>query len=263
VRVLQNIAMAAQVLVSVSNRVATVTLNNPRKRNPLGTPLILELTRALRECDANDDVGAVVLTGAGQSFSAGADLQELSDSLAAGSVEHWISGGPWAELVRLVPVMGKPVVASVRGHALAGGCGLVALCDMAIAAAGASFGTPEINIGLFPLFIFPALIRAVGRRHALDLCLTGRTIDAQEALRMGLVTRVVADHELEKAALSLAAELAGKPPQSMRLGKQAFYRMAELDYESAVDFARCIRGAFLGGEELRQGTERFLKGAKG
>lgn len=251
-----------QVLLSVSGRIATVTLNNPRKRNPLSTPLIIELTRALHECDANEDVGAVVLTGAGESFSAGADLQEFSASLAEGSVEHWNTGGPWGELVRLVPSMGKPVVASVRGHALAGGCGLVALCDMAIASINSSFGTPEINIGLFPLFIFPALIRAIGRRNALDLCLTGRSIDAQEALRMGLVTRVVGDSELEQAALALASELANKPPQSMRLGKHAFYRMAELDYEAAVDFARSIRGAFLGGEELRQGTGRFLRKSK-
>lgn len=254
--------MAPQVLVSASGRVATVTLNNPRKRNPLGTPLIQELGSALRECDANDEIGAVVLTGAGESFSAGADLQEFSESLAASSVEHWTSGGPWAELVRLVPSMGKPVIASVRGHALAGGCGLVALCDMAIASTNASFGTPEINIGLFPLFIFPALIRAIGRRNTLDLCLTGRSIDAQEALRMGLVTRVVPEAELEPATLAIASELASKPPQSMRLGKHAFYRMAELDYDAAVDFARSIRGAFLGGEELRQGTARFLRKSK-
>jgi len=252
----------SQVLLSVASRVATVTLNNPSKRNPLSTPLIAELAEALRTCDANDGVGAVVLTGAGESFSAGADLQEFSNSLAAGSVEHWVSGGPWAELVRLVPAMGKPVVASVRGHALAGGCGLVALCDMAIAADNTSFGTPEINIGLFPLFIFPALIRAIGRRNALDLCLTGRSIDAHEAQQMGLVTRVVREAELERATLALATELASKPPQSMRLGKHAFYRMAELDYEGAVDFARSIRGAFLGGVELRQGTARFLRKGK-
>src|SRR5579864_2102804 len=137
--------MGAQVLLSVSGQIATITLNNPRKRNPLGTPLIVELTRALLQCDGDAEVGAVILTGAGESFSAGADLQEFSDSLAAGSVEHWMSGAPWAELVRLVPTMGKPVIASVRGHALAGGCGLVAVCDMAIAATNASFGTPEIN----------------------------------------------------------------------------------------------------------------------
>ena len=94
--------MAAHVLLSISGHIATVTLNNPRKRNPLSTPLIAELAQALRRCDENDQVGVVILTGAGESFSAGADLQEFSESLASGSVEHWTSGGPWAELVRLV-----------------------------------------------------------------------------------------------------------------------------------------------------------------
>jgi len=249
----------AQVTLSVAKPVATVTLNNPSKRNPLSTPLISELVAAFKQCDANEAVGAVVLTGAGESFCAGADLQEFFKSVDAGAVEHWQSGGPWAELVRLVPSMGKPVLASVRGHALAGGCGLVSICDLAIAADNATFGTPEINIGLFPLFIFPALIRAIGRRNAMDLCLTGRSIDASEALRMGLVNRVVPLADLDKATRDLAAELAGKPRQAMQLGKHAFRRMAELDYDSAVDFARSIRGAFLGGEELRQGTDRFLR----
>ncbi len=252
----------ALIEVTISGRVATVTLNNPRKRNPLSTAMVIELAGALRKCDVDSEVGAVMLTGAGESFSAGADLQEFLESIDAGSVQHWASGGPWEDLFRLVPSMAKPVIASVRGHALAGGCGLVAVSDMAIAAENATFGTPEINIGLFPLFIFPALVRAVGRRHAMELCLTGRSISAAEAHSMGLVNRVVPEEDLVKASAALANELAAKPPQSMRLGKHAFYRMAELDYDAAIDFARSIRGAFLGGEELRQGTRRFLKGRK-
>lgn len=249
----------ALVELSIQERVATVTLNNPKRRNPLSTGVVVELAKLLRQCDANEGVGAVVLTGAGESFCAGADLQEFLDSIDAGSVEHWQAGEVWGELFRLVPAMAKPVIASVRGHALAGGCGLVAMCDMAIAAEHTTFGTPEINIGLFPLFIFPALIRAVGQRHALDLCLTGRSVSAAEALSMGLVNRVVPEAELPGATHALATELAAKPPGAMRLGKHALYRMAELDYAAAIDFARSIRGAFLGGEELRQGTSRFLK----
>jgi methylglutaconyl-CoA hydratase len=249
--------------LSVAGKVATVTLNNPRKRNPLSSEVVVALAAAFRKADADERVGAVVLTGAGESFCAGADLQEFLDSVDQSSVEHWARGDAWDDLFRLVPSMAKPVVASVRGHALAGGCGLVALCDMAIASENTTFGTPEINIGLFPLFIFPALIRAIGQRHALDLCLTGRSIGAQDAFAMGLVSRVVPDGELGAATRSLAEELAAKPPAAMRLGKHAFYRMAELDYGAGIDFARSIRGAFLGGEELRQGTSRFLKKQKG
>jgi methylglutaconyl-CoA hydratase len=247
------------VQLSIQRKVATLTLNNPRKRNPLSMGMVLELSNLLRECDADDKVGCVVLTGAGESFCAGADLQEFLEGIDAGSMEHWTSGEPWGDLFRLVPGMAKPLVAAVRGHALAGGCGLVAVCDMAIASENTTFGTPEINIGLFPLFIFPALIRAIGRRHAVDLCLTGRSISAAEAQTMGLVNRVVPDADLEAATYALASELADKPPHSMRVGKHALYRMAELDYEAGIDFARSIRGAFLGGDELRQGTSRFLK----
>jgi methylglutaconyl-CoA hydratase len=248
-------------LISVtrSGRVATVALNQPERRNPLSTAMVVDLTEALRECDGDESVGCVVLTGAGASFSAGADLQEFNASLDAGSVEHWSSGEAWAELFRLVPAMAKPVVAKVRGHALAGGCGLVALCDLAVAADTADFGTPEIDIGLFPLFIFPALIRAIGRRNAMALCLSGRRIDAEEAQRMGLVNAIVTEAQLDAFVADLATGLAAKPPHAMQMGKHAFYRMAELDYDAGIDFARAMRGAFLGGDELRQGTERFLR----
>ena len=201
------------------------------RRNPLSTAMVVDITAALRECDADHGVGCVVLTGAGSSFCAGADLQEFNASLDAGSVEHWRSGDAWADLFRLVPSMAKPVVAKVRGHALAGGCGLVALCDMAVAAETADFGTPEIDIGLFPLFIFPALIRAIGRRNAMALCLSGRRIDAAEAQRMGLVNAVVPEPELDTFVDDLTKGLAAKPPEAMRMGKHVFYRVAELDYE--------------------------------
>ncbi|MHB8617961.1 MAG: enoyl-CoA hydratase/isomerase family protein [Chloroflexota bacterium] len=249
-------------LLEFQDRVATVTLNDPERRNPLGSGAIRELAAVLRQCDADAAVGIIVITGAGSSFSAGADLKEFHASLEADAYEHWAAGEPWADLFRLVPSLGKPVVASVGGHALAGGCGLVALCDLAIAAEGATFGTPEINIGLFPLFIFPALARAVGRRHAVDLCLTGHRIDAQEAHRIGLVSRVVPAAQLRATTAELAAELAGKPARAMRLGKYALYRMAELDYDQAIDFARTIRGTFLAGEELRRGTGDFLDRGK-
>jgi len=247
------------VTLTRAGRVATITLNQPQRRNPLSTAMVTEIADALRECDADDQLGAVVLTGAGGNFSAGADLQEFNASLDAGSVEHWTSGEAWADLFRLVPHMAKPVVAKVRGHALAGGCGLVALCDLAVAADDAVFGTPEIDIGLFPLFIFPALIRAIGRRKAMTMALTGHQVDAAEAEAMGLVKVVVPEADLDKFVQDLAEGLAAKPPHAMAMGKHAFYRMAELDYDAGIDFARALRGAFLGSEELRQGTQRFLK----
>src|SRR5207237_3635218 len=126
----------------------------------LGSGTVRDLSAALRAADADPEVGAVVLTGRGQVFSAGADLKEFQASLQDNATQHWQSGEPWLDLFTLIPTMDKPVLAAVNGPALAGGCGLVAVCDMAIAAESATFATPEVNIGLFPLFILPALVRA-------------------------------------------------------------------------------------------------------
>lgn len=244
--------------VEREGRVSLVTLNRPEQRNPLGGAMVRELVGALRDGDADEGVGAFLLTGAGRSFSAGADLQEFSTLLAAPATAHWDDGEVWAELMTSIPRLGKPVVAAVNGHAMAGGCGVVALCDVALAAEGAVFGLPEINIGLFPLFILPALLRAVGPRHARDLALTGRTIGAVEAREMGLVTRVVAPDQLMDEARALAQSLAAKKPGTMRRGRHALETMLDLEYDAGIDFARAIRGAFLGSSELRAGIDEFL-----
>lgn len=248
------------VLVERLGRVARVILNQPERRNPLSTKVGLELIGVLRAADEDDEVGAVILTGRGAAFSGGADLAEFRASIDAMSPAHWESGAIWNELYALFPAMAKPVVAAVNGPAMAGGCGLVASCDFAIASDQARFGTPEVNIGLAPLFILPALIRAVGRRHALELTLSGRTIDAQEAVRIGLVNEVVPHDRLEAASTALAEELASKGPFTMRLAKHAFQRIAELDYQSGLAFARAIRGTFLESPELRAGIDRFFAG---
>jgi methylglutaconyl-CoA hydratase len=199
-----------------------------------------------------------VVTGGGEVFSAGADLREFQASLQDNAAQHWDSGAPWLELFSLVPTMAKPVVAAVNGPALAGGCGLVAVCDLAIASTRATFATPEVNIGLFPLFILPALVRAVGRRHALSLALTGRTIDAAEAQRMGLVNSLVEADQFESAANALADSLATKMPYTMALGQHVYSRIAEADYATGLELARAIRGTFLASDDLRRGTESFF-----
>jgi enoyl-CoA hydratase/carnithine racemase len=239
-------------------RVAWLVLDGAERRNALSTRTILDLAAALRAADADPDVGAVVLTGRGKAFSAGADLKEFHASLSDDATRHWQNGEPWYDLFSLVPRMSRPVIAAVNGPALAGACGLVAVCDMAIAAESASFATPEVNIGLFPLFILPALVRAVGRRHALSLALTGRTIGAIEAERMGLVNQVVADQDFEATATGVAESLALKMPFTIALGKHVFRRIADTDYDAGLELARAIRGAFLASDDLRRGTEAFF-----
>jgi enoyl-CoA hydratase/carnithine racemase len=239
--------------------VLTLTFDQPERRNALDYPKVAELVAALREADADPEVRAVVVTGEGSAFSTGGDLGQFREELSADAHAHWASGDGWAELFTLVPRMAVPVVAAVNGYALAGGCGLVALCDLAIAAEGATFGLTEIRIGLFPIVVLPAVRRVVGERVTRELALTGKTIDAAEAARIGLVNRVVPAESLAKEAAALAAGLAASPRAVTALGKRLLAETGELPYERAVDYARAMRGVFLATDELAEGVEAFLE----
>lgn len=167
-------------------RVAVLTLAEPERRNALDYDRVRELTGHLRDADADPDVGAVLLQATGESFSAGGDIRQFHDEFNRTAHDFWASGGTWADLFLLVPEMRIPVVAAVDGHALGGGCGLVAVADYVLAGEKARFGQTEIRIGLFPIVVLPALIRAVGARRARELAMSGRIIDAEEAVRIGL-----------------------------------------------------------------------------
>jgi methylglutaconyl-CoA hydratase len=239
--------------------VLTLTFDQPERRNALDYPRVAELVAALRQADADPDVRAVVLTGEGVAFSAGGDIGQFREELTADAHAHWASGDGWAELFTLMPRLAVPVIAAVNGHALAGGCGLVALCDLAVAAEGATFGLTEIRIGLFPIVVLPAVRRVIGERATRELALTGRTIDAGEAARLGLVNRVVPAESLAKEAATLAAGLAANPRAVVALGKRLLAETADLPYERAVEHARAMRGVFLATDELAEGVQAFLE----
>jgi methylglutaconyl-CoA hydratase len=243
-------------------RVERLTLNNPTRRNAMNYALVEALIAALRSADADPEVRAVILCGAGDHFSAGGDLKEFADELKLSAIEHWRAADPWIELFRLVRTMRVPVVAAVQGFALAGGCGLVALCDLAIAADDASLGTTEIQIGLFPMIILPALRSVVGERKALEMCLTGKRYTAAEACSMGLVNKVVPRAELEGAALDLATNLAAKGPAAIALGKRLFFATAGMDYRQALEFARNIRVTYMLADDVAEGVDAFLNKRK-
>lgn len=239
--------------------VETITFTQPDRRNALDYPTVAELLAALREADADPEVRAVVLTGEGSAFSAGGNIRQFREELAADAHQHWATGDGWAELFTMLPRLSVPVIAAVNGHALAGGCGLVALCDLAIAAETATFGMTEVRIGLFPIVVLPALRRVIGERATRELALTGRTIDAAEAARIGLVNRVVPAEALAKESADLAAGLAANPRAVVALGKRLLAETGELPYERAVDYARAMRGVFLATDELAEGVEAFLE----
>lgn len=250
------------ILLEKVGRVARLTLNNPDKRNAMNYAMVDALIAALREANADPEVRAVVVAGAGDHFSAGGDLKEFAQELDLPAFEHWQAADPWIELFQLVPAMRVPVIAAVQGYALAGGCGLVALCDLAIAAAAATLGTTEIRIGLFPMIIFPALRRAVGERKALEMALTGKMVEAEAALRMGLVNRVVPRDELLETAMELAASIARKGPAAVTMGKRLFYATAGMGYHEALEFARNVRVAYMLADDVAEGVDAFLNKRK-
>ena len=236
----------ADILVDDSGPVARITLNRPDKRNPIGPGTCGELVAALRAIKAH----VIVLTGAGPAFSAGGDLSAMQKP-----------SGPSASLVELFTAMhqlGKPIIAMVNGPALAGGLGLMVACDLVVAADTASFGTTEIRVGLWPMMITAELTRSVGRKKTLDMMLTGRKLDAAEALASGLVNRVVPASQLEAETMTLAHEVAARSPAAVSLGLRAFYRSQDMDHEPQLKFLEGELGRVLALEDAAEGIAAFL-----
>jgi enoyl-CoA hydratase/carnithine racemase len=244
---------------SVDNRVATITFDQPENRNPLGFETSEEIIDAIDGFEQNDDVGCVVLTGAGSAFSAGGNIEEFSDAMEKPALQHLDEGDVSVELYKKASEMHKPLIASVNGHALGGGFGMVAATDIAIASEEAKFGMPEITLGLFPLVIMPVVQRAIGYKNTMDLALTGRIIEADEVREMGLVSRVVPDDELEDETREMAENIASKSPAALEIGKRAFYGTMDMELDKALDFASSLRVTTWDTEDLKEGTEAFLE----
>jgi enoyl-CoA hydratase/carnithine racemase len=212
----------AEVRYEVADRIARVTIDREAKRNALSWDVLRELRAAFARAKEDDDVGVVILTGAGdKAFCAGVDLTGMG--AGAGPTELHQGRGEVAELFRDLYALGKPTIARVRGYALAGGFGLALACDLVVAADDAVFGAPEITLALWPHMITVPLIRAMSPKKALELMLTGRRVDAAEAERIGFVNRVVPVAELDAAVDELAAELAARSPIALRQGRDSFY----------------------------------------
>jgi enoyl-CoA hydratase/carnithine racemase len=241
--------------------VARITLNRPDKRNPIGPVTAGELVHAFIRAREEHAVKVVVLTGAGAVFSAGGDLSMMAGGADAG-------GGSPAQPASLVDLfttmhrLGKPIIAMVNGHALAGGLGLMVACDLAIASDQASFGTTEIKLGLWPMMITAEITRNVGRKKALELMLTGERIDAAEAQRIGLVTRVVPAADLEARTLELAKMLSEHSPAAVTLGLRAFYATQDMDLETGLRHLQAELAKVLALEDAAEGISAFFQKRK-
>ncbi|MDB5217485.1 MAG: Enoyl-CoA hydratase [Myxococcaceae bacterium] len=237
--------------------VRRVTLNNPERRNAIGPQMVNELLYALDDAHADEDIRSVILTGEGKAFCAGGDFAQMSGGAADGpALPH---KGDYADLLLAMTRTEKPIVARVNGPAMGGGLGLVAASTFAIADREATLGTPEINVGLFPMMIMAVLARVVPRRKLLEMMLLGKKMSGDEALAIGLVTRAVGAADLDAAVAEVTAEIAKKSPLTVGLGLRAFAAQDDLDLEKALPLLRDRLAECLGTEDAREGLTAFLE----
>src|SRR3954463_3741117 len=226
-----------KVLYEVADGVATVTLNDPDKRNMLSGQMLTELVEAMRTARDSDDVRAVVLTGAGEkAFCAGADLGGFGADVPL--VQKHFAADLFLEYFRLMPRLRQARLCAANGHVLAGGLGLALSCDLLIAREGVKFGTPEINVGAFPYMIMAVIYRNVPRKKVNEMMLLGERLSAEQAVEYGLANRVVAVADFDAAVADWSGKLASKSPILMRLGHDAMYRQQDMALDDALEFLR-------------------------
>jgi enoyl-CoA hydratase len=240
---------------------AIVTINRPTVLNALNAQTLDELRRAVLELKQDAGVRVVILTGAGEkSFVAGADIKELARQTPTGGREHALAG---QHVFDLIENMGKPAIAAINGYALGGGCELAMACTLRIAADTARLGQPEISLGLIPGYAgTQRLPRLVGKGRAMEMMLTGAPIAADEALRIGLVNRVVPAAELMTEAKKLAAQLAAGAPIAMRYIINAINKGIEMPFAEACQYEATLFGLVASTEDMREGTAAFLEKRK-
>lgn len=250
------------VIYAVEGHVALVTLNRPEKRNALNDELVGGLKDALRDADAREGVRAVLLTGAGADFCSGADLSALR-KIAEGSVaDNLEDARSLMELYALIRRVRVPVVAAVRGRALAGGCGLATACDLVLAAASARFGYPEVKIGFVPAMVMAILRRNVSEKRAFELVTRGAEISAAEAERAGLVNHVYEDDEFETRVEHYVADFERVSRTAVELTKRLLYQMDGLTFDAALQSGADLNAIARMTEDCRAGIARFLSKTK-
>jgi len=249
-----------RIRVAAADGVGRITLARPEKKNALDRQAARELREALARCADDRGVRAVLLTADGPDFCAGADLAALAGLIDAGPDAQHDDAMALGNVFIALREMPKPVVAVVRGRALAGGAGLATACDIVIADEEARFGYPEVRVGFVPAMVMTMLRRAVGEKQAFDLVATGRVISAREALEMGLVSRVVAAATLDAAADALVRALASSPPGALAFTKRLFYDLDGAAFRDGIALGAQINVEARATAEFRDGVRRFLDG---
>ena len=244
--------------LTYSGDVATITLNRPERRNAVSPEMIAELLAAFDEVDASP-AGVLILTGSGNAFCSGMDLDALKALSSQSPEQHLEDARTLARLCRRLWSFPKPTIAAVNGPAIAGGCGLATLCDFTIAVPEAKFGYPEVHIGFLPAVVSIFLVRQIGEKQARDLLLTGKAVDATEALRIGVITQIVPAEELMKVANDLAATLLASSPTSLRVTKKLLCDFAAPEIDRELELAIAESAQIRSTQDFREGLASFLE----
>ncbi len=246
--------MSNELLYEVKGRVAWLTINREEKRNSI-SPRVVELFKQhLDAAEADENVRAVCITGAGQkAFCSGAELGGSGQSPVSDPTQAY------ADLLKRLSGFPKPTVARVNGYCLAGGTGFMLACDIVVASGTAKFGTPEVNVGLWPMMIGALIFRNVQDKQAMEMILLGERLSAQKALEMGMVTRVVDPEQLDDEVNGILESLSKKSPIGMRIGKQAFHQMRDMKFEEALDFLADQIKVVSDTEDAKEGITAFME----
>ena len=242
-------------LVEHEAPISIVTLNRPERRNALSLDLMQEMIDCMREIGQSTEIQVVILAGNGPAFSAGHDLSELVDRNIG---DYRRVFDVCTQLMTLIQEIPQPVIAEVNGVATAAGCQLVASCDLGIASEGAKFATPGVRIGLFCTTPMVALSRAIGRKRALEMLLTGAPVNARTAAEWGLINRVVPGEELRETTTQLARQIAQASPLTVSVGKQAFYAQIDMDQPKAYAYAKEVMSLNAMAGDAQEGMQAFL-----
>ena len=251
-------AVLSRIRTVRADGLGVITLARPEKRNALDRETAVELVAALHELEAADDVRVVIVEGDGDDFCAGADLTALEATLDAGIDTHIEDARALGRVFGLMREMSKPIVAIVRGRALAGGAGLATACDIILAEESAQFGYPEVRIGFVPAMVMTMLRRAVGEKRAAELVLTGRLIGAAEAERIGLISRCVPTAAFPDEVAKTIEALVNSPRTAMGLTKRLLYRMDDLDFAQSIASGIATNVESRATDDFRSGVRRFL-----
>jgi 3-hydroxypropionyl-coenzyme A dehydratase len=238
--------------------VARITLDHPETRNALSDELLDALTEAFERARDDEAVRCVVLTSSHEKvFSSGGNLAGFAADVPLAHKHRGIERFP--RLFRLIGELGKPTLCAANGHVLAGALGLALACDLIVARDGVRFGTPEINVGVFPFMIMALIYRNVGRKKTNELLLLGEQISAEEAERIGIVNRVVPAEEFDAFVADWAGKLAAKSPVLMRMGKDAMFRQQDMAFEEALDFLRAQLAIAFATDDIQEGVKAFFE----